>query len=98
MKAKVGGKTDQRVGKDESYGRVDLLTDEFAVEVDWLGKWHEGIGQAVHYAHETGKKPVVALALKEKRGVFRGDREECEYVAEVCEAYGITVWVLHVEP
>ena len=42
--------------------------------------------------------PVLAIALKEKRGVFRGDREECEYVAKICAGKGIAVWVLHVEP
>ena len=86
------------VGKGPSYGRVDLLTDDFAVEVDWISNWQAGIGQALHYAHETGKAPVLAIALKEKRAVFRGDREECAYVASICAKHGIAVWVLHVEP
>jgi len=29
------------------YGRVDLLTGTYAVEVDREDKFHEGIGQAV---------------------------------------------------
>ena len=98
MQAKVGGQLEYRVGKGPSYGRVDLLTDEWTIETDWLAKWQSGLGQALHYAHETGKAPVLALALKNKRGVFRGDREECDYVASRCAKHGIAVWVLHVEP
>lgn len=98
LQAKRGGEVEVSVGKGPSYGRVDLLTDEFAIEVDWLEKWHQGIGQTLHYAHETGKQPVLALALKEKRGVFRGDREECAYVAELCAKQGIAIWEAHVEP
>ena len=31
-------------------GRVDVLTDTQAIELDWLkgNKFHEGIGQALH--------------------------------------------------
>jgi len=42
-------------------GRIDLLTEDFAIEVDFIQKWHEGIGQALHYASATGKRPALAL-------------------------------------
>lgn len=42
-------------------GRVDILNDEYAIEVDRAGKWHEAIGQALHYANATGRKPAIAL-------------------------------------
>lgn len=32
------------------YGRIDLLTSDYAIEVDKLEKFHEAIGQALHYA------------------------------------------------
>ncbi|MCG6536985.1 MAG: hypothetical protein L7F78_20340 [Syntrophales bacterium LBB04] len=38
------------------YGRIDLLTDDYVIEVDRLEKFHEAIGQVLHYARETGKK------------------------------------------
>jgi len=44
-----------------TFGRVDILTDEYAIEVDHVYKFHEGIGQVLHYAYETGKKPGLAL-------------------------------------
>jgi hypothetical protein len=46
-----------------SHGRVDVLSDVYAIEVDWLHKWHEGLGQAVHYGLETGKTPALALII-----------------------------------
>ena len=44
-------------------GRVDVLTDTQAIELDWLkgNKFHEGIGQALHYGDVTGQQPVLAL-------------------------------------
>jgi hypothetical protein len=42
-------------------GRVDILNDTYAIEVDRAGKWHEAIGQALHYADATGRKPAIAL-------------------------------------
>jgi hypothetical protein len=39
------------------YGRIDLLTGDYAIEVDKIDNFHEGIGQALHYARETGMKP-----------------------------------------
>lgn len=44
-------------------GRVDVLTEHYAIEVDRLEKWHEAIGQAIHYAAKTGKAPVAAIML-----------------------------------
>lgn len=45
-------------------GRVDVLTEIYAIEVDKLDKWHEGIGQAAHYGGETGKQPCLALIVE----------------------------------
>ena len=44
-------------------GRVDVLTSTYAIEVDRLDKWHEGIGQAAHYGLLTKKMPAVALIV-----------------------------------
>ena len=44
--------------------RVDCLTDEYAIEYDWAKKWAESIGQAMYYSKMTGKKPAVAIIIK----------------------------------
>ena len=55
--------------------RVDLLTEEYAIEADWSYKWAEGIGQALYYAEVTGKKPAVMILVKdlkkETRYIYR---------------------------
>lgn len=47
----------------EDLTRVDCLTEEFAVEVDWAHKWAESIGQARYYAEMTGREPAVLLIV-----------------------------------
>ena len=44
--------------------RVDCLTDEYAIEFDWAKKWAESVGQSLYYAKMTGKKPAVAIIIK----------------------------------
>ena len=41
--------------------RVDCLSPDYAIEVDWTEKWAEAIGQALYYAAETDRKPAVIL-------------------------------------
>ena len=50
--------------------RVDCLTDNYAIEVDWAKKWAEGIGQALYYAQMTNRKPAVALIVGKKDKKF----------------------------
>ncbi len=42
-------------------GRVDVMTDTYAIEIDFLKKWHEGLGQAIHYGDESSRIGVLAL-------------------------------------
>ena len=54
--------------------RVDCLSDEYAIEVDFASKWAESVGQSLYYAKMTGKKPAIALIIEkpqEKRFVKR---------------------------
>ena len=49
--------------ENSDFTRVDCLTKTHAVEFDFANKWHESIGQALHYATMTGKKAKVVLIL-----------------------------------
>lgn len=54
---------------ETSHGtRVDCLTEEYAVEVDFDNKWAEGLGQALHYGVEFNRTPAVLLILKNQDG------------------------------
>ena len=44
--------------------RVDCLTDEYAIEVEFSRKWAEAIGQSLFYSLHTGKKAGIALIVK----------------------------------
>lgn len=58
--------------ENSDFTRVDCLTKTHAVEFDFANKWHESIGQALHYGLMTGKKPMVVLILDnpEKQMVY----------------------------
>lgn len=71
------------------HGRVDVLTDRFAIEVDRLTKWHESIGQASHYASTTGKRPVVALII-----LPNDNTDKLELVEDTCTSKGIKLIIL----
>lgn len=58
----IGGEREHSV---ES-GRIDLLTDEYAFEIEWANKWKDAIGQAIWYGLQTNKKPGIILLLKSK--------------------------------
>jgi hypothetical protein len=38
---------------------VDLMSNEFVIEVDFVKKWAESIGQSLQYAQETGKRACI---------------------------------------
>ena len=53
--------TTQVVLKDLS--RVDIVTDTFAIEIDFADKWAESVGQSLYYAHVLDRKPGVLLIV-----------------------------------
>ncbi len=65
--AEVGGKM-ETILSDQT--RPDCLTATRAYEVDFAKKWAEAIGQALHYAQMTGRKPGIVLII-ETIGDFR---------------------------
>ena len=75
--------------------RVDVLTGTQAIELDWLkgNKFHEGIGQALHYGDVTGQQPVLAL-ISAYCNIFGAEQEKLEYVSGLCAAHGVEVWAL----
>src|SRR5690606_32212999 len=73
--------------------RVDLLNDEYAIEVDWAYKWAEAVGQATYYGIVHNRKPGIILLRRKGENVDR-----YVYRCQVCCAkYGIPVWVEEVE-
>lgn len=69
--------------------RVDCLTSEYAVEVEYAQKWAEAIGQALFYAKMTGRKAGIVLIMTE-----RGDERFAKRLREVASAEKIKVWTI----
>ena len=72
--------------------RVDLLNDEYAIEVDWEKKYAEGFGQAMLYGIMTDRKPAVLLLCE------KGGNPRYIYRAQtISAAYGIKLYIEYVE-
>ncbi len=69
--------------------RVDLLSELYAIEVEWAAKWKESIGQAVYYSILFHREPGVVLLRRrdadEDRHIYR-----CQ---AVCARLGIKLWI-----
>jgi len=76
---------------DES--RVDILTDEYAFEVEWAYKWKESIGQSLYYAIQTDMKPGIILLFKGEPQ----DKENYLRCSVVCEKYNIKLITVKVK-
>ena len=85
MCSEFGGKTEY-VLFDKA--RVDCLTSEYAIEVDFAKKWAEGIGQALYYAEVTKKKPAVALIVED------GDEKYLNRIKTVADKFDIKIIIL----
>jgi len=72
--------------------RVDCLSDEYAIEVDFAKKWAESIGQSLFYAHMTGKKPAVGLIMNSEI-----DKRYFKRLNLIAKEYGIKIFVIEKE-
>ncbi len=43
--------------------RIDCLTKDYAVEVEFAKKWAEAIGQSVYYGLMINRKPAIAIII-----------------------------------
>jgi len=69
--------------------RVDCLTREFAVEVEYAHKWAEAIGQSLYYAKETGRKPGVLVIIRN-----HSDERFLKRLRSVAKEQGIKIWTI----
>lgn len=44
--------------------RVDCLTANYAIEVEFANKSYEALGQSIHYARISGKQPAILLIIE----------------------------------
>jgi len=56
----IGGQREYSVPN----GRVDLVTDKYAIEIEKASNWKESIGQSLWYALNTNKEPAIILIVE----------------------------------
>ena len=73
----------------EDRTRVDVVTAEYAIEIDFAHKWYQAIGQSLHYALQTKKDPGIVLILRSNK-----DEKYIDRLIAVIQEYElpITVW------
>ena len=69
--------------------RVDIVTDTFAIEVDFAEKWSQGVGQALYYAEKLNKKAGILLVVN-----GRLDEKYVRRLMMVAINHNITVWLM----
>ena len=69
------------------FTRVDCLTPEYAIEIDFAKKWAEAVGQSLHYGIMTGKKPGIVLIVENLK-----DYTYLNRLKSICQRYGIRLW------
>ena len=85
-----GGQTEVRM-KDGT--RCDCLTDNMATEVDFAGKFYEGIAQTLHYSMLTGRPGGLLLIVEQSK--------EWKYVVraqKIIDFYSLPITLFTIEP
>jgi hypothetical protein len=79
----MGGKSEYAL-PDKT--RIDCLTEEYAVEVEFAENWAEAIGQALYYAAKTGKLPGIVLIMEDKK-----DKRYLDRLNKVIKTYKLPI-------
>ena len=67
-------------------GRIDCLTDKYAIELGFASHWKTDLSQARWYALQTGKIPAYAIIFKKPT-----DIRYLEYLEEYMAGYGVYI-------
>ncbi len=86
----LGGKSEVKIEN----GRVDVLTESYAIEVDALKKWQEGLGQAIHYGMATNKISVLAIIYEQENSE---SKRLLKKVEKITTSKGVKLIVLRAE-
>jgi len=81
----IGGDTEVRL---DDGTRADIVTDKYAIEVDFGAKWAESIGQSLSYAIQLEKQAGVLLVISGEDEIRFLDR-----LMAVAVQHGIQVWI-----
>ena len=83
--AQVGGRTEVTAGDGT---RCDILTDSYAIEVDFARKWGEAIGQSLNYGFQFNRQAGIVLILEKP-----SDRKHLIRVNSIIQHYDLPIKV-----
>jgi hypothetical protein len=73
----------------EDRARVDIITEQYAIEVDYAHKWAESIGQSLYYGMMTNRFSGVLLIITEYDGVY------INRLVVVAKIHNIKIWTIN---
>ncbi len=73
-----------------SSGRIDILTEQYAIEVDKVINYQEGLKQALQYAKSSKRLPGLALYFDGE-----GTLHNLDDAREQCKVLGIQIWLIN---
>lgn len=76
--------------KDKS--RIDCLTKEYAIEIDYAKKWAESIGQSLYYSYMTQKKAGIGIIVDINS---KKDNRYLKRLYTVTNKLNIKVFIIH---
>lgn len=81
----MNGQTEVRLANGT---RADIVTDKYAIEVDFGAKWAEAVGQSLSYGIELKKQAGILLVLSGEDEI-----RFLERLMPVAVEHGIQVWI-----
>ena len=76
--------------KDKS--RVDCLTKDYAIEIDYGKKWAESIGQSLYYSYMTNRKAGIGIIVDINS---KADNRYLKRLYKVTNKLDIKVFIIH---
>jgi hypothetical protein len=83
--AQIGGQTEVTASDGT---RCDILTDSYAIEVDFARKWGEAIGQSLNYSFQFNRQAGIVLILEKP-----SDRKHLIRVNSIIQHYDLPIRV-----
>jgi hypothetical protein len=92
LASKLDGITEHKT----SSGRIDVITSNCVIELDWPSNWKSGMGQALAYAGATGRQPVLALMAygQGEASLQAKSRALFDLAEKECSRHGVRLLVL----
>jgi hypothetical protein len=72
--------------------RIDCLTSEYAIEIDYGKKWAEAIGQSLYYSYMTNRKAGIGIIVDLKS---KSDSRYLKRLYEVTKKLNIKVFIIN---